>query len=121
MLAKYFVLKRHPDNTRNFVGPEDYSVVGLGIQTLDYRNNKVLPTKGFIFATSLDFAPEGLGATPRVQNRTTLQRSSLWWAEPCYCGNKHMRDSQSNDRVIFVERRIRALSGCHTRGHIWPA
>jgi outer membrane protein insertion porin family len=68
MLAKYVVLTDILITPQTFVGPEDYSVVGPGIsQTLDYRNNKVLPTKGFIFATSLDFAPEGLGAIPFIR------------------------------------------------------
>ena len=68
MLAKYVVLNDILITPETLVGPEDYSVVGLGIsQTLDYRNNKVLPTKGFIFATSLDFAPEGLGAIPFIR------------------------------------------------------
>jgi len=68
MLAKYVLLYDILITPESFVGPEDYSVVGLGIsQTLDYRNNKVLPTKGWIFATSFDFAPEGLGATPFIR------------------------------------------------------
>jgi outer membrane protein insertion porin family len=68
MLAKYVLLYDILITPETLVGPEDYSVVGLGIsQTLDYRNNKVLPTKGWIFATSFDFAPEGLGATPFIR------------------------------------------------------
>jgi outer membrane protein assembly factor BamA len=34
---------------------------------LDYRNNKVLPTKGFIFTTALDFAPNGIGSISFVR------------------------------------------------------
>ena len=36
-------------------------------QTLDYRNNKALPTKGFIATTALDFAPNGIGAVSFVR------------------------------------------------------
>jgi len=63
ILAKYVTLTNILITPSSLVGPEDYSVVGFGVsQTLDYRNNKVLPTKGFVFTTSLDFAPDGLGA-----------------------------------------------------------
>ena len=54
----------------SLVGPEDYSVVSIGVaQTLDYRNNKVLPTSGFIFDTSLDFAPNDIGSISFIRGR----------------------------------------------------
>lgn len=46
----------------DLVGPTEYSVASFGFtQTFDYRNNTALPTDGFIFTTSLDAAPDGLG------------------------------------------------------------
>lgn len=40
------------------VGRRNYSVISAGIsQTLDYRNNPVLPTRGWIFETSAELAP----------------------------------------------------------------
>jgi outer membrane protein insertion porin family len=63
VLAKYVSLTEVLISPPSLVGPEDYSVASIGVsQTVDYRNNKVLPTKGFIFATSLDFAPNGIGS-----------------------------------------------------------
>ena len=67
-LAKYVVLTDILITPESLVGPEDYSVVGFGLsQSIDFRNNKVLPTKGFIFQTSVDFAPDGLGAVSFVR------------------------------------------------------
>jgi len=46
----------------SLVGPIDYTTASIGIsQTLDYRNNVTLPTSGFILATTLEAAPNGLG------------------------------------------------------------
>ncbi len=46
----------------SLVGLEDYSVFSIGVsQTLDFRNNPALPTKGFLFSTSFDVAPNGVG------------------------------------------------------------
>jgi outer membrane protein insertion porin family len=73
ILAKYDVLADILITPETLVGPEDYSVVGLGVsQTLDYRNNKVLPTKGFIVTTTLDFAPNGLGAISFIRGNARM-------------------------------------------------
>ena len=70
VLAKYVALTEILISPTSLVGPEDYSVVGIGVaQTLDYRNNKVLPTRGFIFDTSLDFAPNGIGSISFIRGR----------------------------------------------------
>ncbi len=46
----------------SLVGLENYSVFSLGIsQTLDFRNNAALPTKGILFSTSIEVAPNGVG------------------------------------------------------------
>lgn len=46
----------------SLVGLQDYSVFSIGIsQTLDYRNNVALPTRGFIFTTTAELAPGRLG------------------------------------------------------------
>lgn len=46
----------------SLVGRESYSLFAVGMtQTLDYRNNPTLPTRGYIFTTAVDFAPNGLG------------------------------------------------------------
>ncbi|HEY5707736.1 MAG TPA: outer membrane protein assembly factor BamA [Terrimicrobiaceae bacterium] len=69
-LVKYVAVTEILINPSSLVGPGNYSVVGIGVsQTLDYRNNKVLPTKGFIFDASLDLAPNGLGAISFVRGR----------------------------------------------------
>jgi len=42
----------------SLVGPTSYSVFSIGFtQTLDYRNNITLPTRGFLFTTSVELAP----------------------------------------------------------------
>jgi outer membrane protein insertion porin family len=70
VLAKYVALTEILISPSSLVGPEDYSVVGIGVaQTLDYRNNKVLPTRGFIFDTSLDFAPNDIGSISFIRGR----------------------------------------------------
>jgi outer membrane protein insertion porin family len=73
LLAKYDILTDILITPETLVGPEDYSVVGLGVsQTLDYRNNKVLPTKGFILTTTVDFAPNGLGAISFIRGNARM-------------------------------------------------
>jgi outer membrane protein insertion porin family len=70
VLAKYVAVTEILINPPSLAGPDDYSVVGIGVaQTLDYRNNKVLPTRGFIFDASLDFAPNGIGAISFIRGR----------------------------------------------------
>jgi outer membrane protein insertion porin family len=70
ILAKYVTLTEILIDPSSLVGPEDYSVAAVGIsQTLDYRNNKVLPSKGYVFDASLDFAPNGIGAIGFVRGR----------------------------------------------------
>jgi outer membrane protein insertion porin family len=70
VLAKYVAVTEILIDPSSLVGPTDYSVVAIGVsQTLDYRNNKVLPTKGFIFDASLDFAPNGIGAISFIRSR----------------------------------------------------
>ena len=46
----------------SLVGQESYATLSFGIsQTLDYRNDPALPTRGYIFSTSLEAAPNGIG------------------------------------------------------------
>ncbi len=46
----------------SLVGSTDYTVASIGFsQTFDLRNNLVLPTRGFLFTTSLEVAPNGIG------------------------------------------------------------
>jgi outer membrane protein insertion porin family len=69
-LAKYVALTDILIEPSSLAGPDDYSVVGIGVsQTLDYRNNKVLPTRGYIFDASLDFAPNGIGVSTFIRGR----------------------------------------------------
>ena len=66
--AKSVALKDILISPASLVGPEDYSVVAIGVsQTLDYRNNKALPTSGFILDSSIDFAPNGIGSISLVR------------------------------------------------------
>ena len=70
ILAKYVALTEILIDPSSLVGSEDYSVAAIGVaQTLDYRNSEVLPTKGYIFDASLDFAPNDIGAIPFVRGR----------------------------------------------------
>jgi outer membrane protein insertion porin family len=72
-LAKYVALTDILINPPSLAGPDRYSVVGIGVsQTLDYRNNKVLPSRGFIFDASLDFAPNGIGDISFIRGRARL-------------------------------------------------
>jgi outer membrane protein assembly complex protein YaeT len=46
----------------SLVGSTRYSVGSIGIsQTFDLRNNTTLPTRGLLFTTSLELAPNGIG------------------------------------------------------------
>jgi len=66
--AKYVALRDVLIEPFDLVGPSNYSVVSFGLlQTLDYRNNPTLPTKGFVFSTGVDFAPGGLGAVSFIR------------------------------------------------------
>lgn len=52
----------------SLTGPDSYSVASIGFtQTVDYRNNTILPTKGYIFSTSVDLAPTGLGEVSYIR------------------------------------------------------
>ncbi len=52
----------------SLVGKTDYSVFSIGLsQTVDYRNNPALPTRGFIFSTSIEVAPAGVGEVSFVR------------------------------------------------------
>lgn len=46
----------------SLVGLESYATLSFGVsQTVDYRNDPALPTRGFIFSTTAEVAPGGLG------------------------------------------------------------
>jgi outer membrane protein assembly complex protein YaeT len=63
VLAKTVVTNDILIEPESLVGKTNYSVASIGIsQTLDFRNNVTLPTKGFIFTTTADLAPDGLGS-----------------------------------------------------------
>ncbi len=52
----------------SLVGETNYPVFSVGIsQTLDFRNNIAIPTRGFIFSTALELAPSGLGSVSFVR------------------------------------------------------
>ncbi len=52
----------------SLVGKQNYSIFALGLsQTLDYRNNPALPTRGFVFSTAVDLAPAGLGGVSYIR------------------------------------------------------
>ena len=69
-LGKYVAITEILIDPSSLAGSDDYSVAGIGLsQTLDYRNNKALPTKGFVFDASIDFAPNGIGAITFVRGR----------------------------------------------------
>ena len=57
----------------SLVGPLNYSVFAIGIsQTVDYRNNAMLPTSGFLFTTAMDFAPGGGGGISFIRGTAAL-------------------------------------------------
>lgn len=61
LLGKQVGINNIEFDETSLVGPTNYSAFSLGItQTLDYRNNITLPTRGFIFTTSLEIAPNGI-------------------------------------------------------------
>jgi len=46
----------------DLVGQQDYNVLAFGFtQTLDFRNNPTLPTRGYILSTTVEVAPNGIG------------------------------------------------------------
>jgi outer membrane protein assembly factor BamA len=52
----------------SLVGRESYPLFAVGMtQTLDYRNNKALPTRGYILTSAVDFAPDGLGSVAYIR------------------------------------------------------
>jgi len=52
----------------SLVGKTEYSIFSLGLsQTLDFRNNTTLPTRGYIFTTSIEVAPQGIGEVSFVR------------------------------------------------------
>ncbi|TXI89213.1 MAG: outer membrane protein assembly factor BamA [Cupriavidus sp.] len=52
----------------SLVGRESYPLFAIGLtQSLDYRNNKALPTSGYIFTSAVDFAPTGLGSVAYIR------------------------------------------------------
>jgi outer membrane protein insertion porin family len=62
VIAKYVTTYDIEIKPASLVGREDYSVVSIGFtQTLDYRNSPTLPTRGYIFSTTVEVAPQGLG------------------------------------------------------------
>lgn len=66
--AKYAGINDVEIEPSSLVGDTSYSVVSFGLsQTFDLRNNVTLPTSGLLFTTSLEVAPNGLGAVPFVR------------------------------------------------------
>lgn len=62
LTAKYVAVNNIEIEPGSLVGPQEYSVFAIGFsQTLDLRNNPALPTRGYIFSTSFDIAPNGIG------------------------------------------------------------
>lgn len=61
VLLKYVSLYDVEIEPQSLVGQENYSTASVGLtQTLDYRNNAALPTKGYILTGTVDFAPDGI-------------------------------------------------------------
>src|SRR6185436_18753086 len=58
-------------------GPKDYLLAGVGLtQTLDYRNDEMNPTRGWVFTTSADLdALDGRVAFARATARYSWYRS----------------------------------------------
>jgi outer membrane protein insertion porin family len=72
-LGKHVSLRDVLIEPESLVGRTRYSVVSLGItQELDYRNDIMLPTRGFIFSTTLDVAPNGMGDISFVRGMARL-------------------------------------------------
>lgn len=52
----------------SLVGPKQYSIISLGFShSLDFRNDPVLPTQGFIFTSSLELAPQEISEISLVR------------------------------------------------------
>ena len=57
----------------SLVGSTRYTVASLGVsQTLDFRNNTTIPTRGLLFTTSLELAPNGIGDVAFVRGLGAL-------------------------------------------------
>ncbi|MEO8206031.1 MAG: outer membrane protein assembly factor BamA [Chthoniobacterales bacterium] len=57
----------------SLVGIKDYFVASVGFnQIIDYRNNILLPTSGFILETNLNFAPSGISEVPFLRGRASF-------------------------------------------------
>jgi len=68
VIAKYVTTYDIDIEPASLVGQDDYSVASIGFtQTLDYRNSTTLPTRGYIFSTTLEVAPKGIGAVSYVR------------------------------------------------------
>lgn len=62
LTGKYVAVHDIDIRPESLVGDKDYSVFSIGFsQSLDYRNNVTIPTRGFIFTTTAEFAPDGVG------------------------------------------------------------
>ncbi|MGC1480484.1 MAG: outer membrane protein assembly factor BamA [Chthoniobacterales bacterium] len=67
-LVKYVKLEDILIEPESLVGEQDYSVASIGLtSTLDFRNDPVLPSRGFYGTVAVDFAPTGVGAVPFVR------------------------------------------------------
>ena len=73
VLAKTVTIDDVLIEPESLVGSRRYSVGSIGIsQTVDFRNNATLPTRGFVFTTSADLAPDGLGQVSFVRGTARL-------------------------------------------------
>ncbi len=62
LTGKYVAVHDIDIRPESLVGDKNYSVFSIGFsQSLDYRNNVTIPTRGFIFTTTAEFAPDGVG------------------------------------------------------------
>lgn len=60
--AKYVAVRDIDIEPADLVGRTSYSVASIGFsQTFDLRNSPVLPTRGMLFTTSVEWAPNGVG------------------------------------------------------------
>lgn len=67
-LIKYVKTEDILIEPESLIGEPDYSVASLGFTTtLDYRNDVVLPSRGFYGTAAMDFAPAGIGGVPFVR------------------------------------------------------
>ncbi|MEO6052680.1 MAG: outer membrane protein assembly factor BamA, partial [Chthoniobacterales bacterium] len=59
LLQKYVSLHHVEIQPSSLTGPQNYSVTSAGLsQTFDFRNNALLPSRGFILVSTLEFAPQ---------------------------------------------------------------